>query len=149
MKKRINLMKKPSRVVTCLLLVVVLCVTMLPLKASAVEWIPMGDPGTHEAFWGQGATIADVCNAITGNWLPMTNGQVMGYMGTVLLGQIAERSTGATVTVQVYYFQIPGQPINYMYEWTVTESSGHTHGPYKFTPNPYVTRSVEENEFSR
>lgn len=136
--------------VISMLLAVVMILTVPVTAFAASGWVPMTDePETHEAFWGEGATVADVCNAITGYWLPLTNAQMMGYIGVTVLGQMAENSIGCTVTVQVYTMQITGQPIHYLYEWSVTESDGTVHGPYRYQPNPYVAREVEEDEVVR
>ena len=138
------------------LIVVVVFTCVIPNEAAASSvWIPMSS-STRLAFWGQNASVSQVCNAIVDSLNSQAQDEqqwtyimVFGILGFSTLSALATYTDGCYVKYESFYFNIIGQPIQYLYQVTLLDANLNImHGPFRYQPNPYVASIPEEEQFS-
>lgn len=96
-------------------------------------WIFMGSD-SHYISWGEGMTVAAVAAVISIGLGFIGGAAVIAAMGTGVLGVLAAGAVGGTLYVESYYMIMPLQPIQYLYIWSFTASTGDSYGPYYYFP---------------
>lgn len=142
------------RLLSIMLALIVVFTCVIPGEAAAASvWIPMTS-NTRLAFWGQNATVSQVCDAIVASLnsqaeeeMQWTSTMIIGILGFGTLSALATYTDGCYVKYESFYFQITGQPIQYLYQVTLLDSSFNVmHGPFRYQPNPYVASVPEEED---
>ena len=142
-------MKKLSvRRMLILMIVVALATTTV---FATDDWVYRGG-GSHEAFWGYNATVAQVAGSIADAAFEagLDEGSFNAVTATAVIGGatlrvLAETTTGCVFEYSVYTLQPLFQPIHYKYEITLVDSNGDRYGPFLLMPNPYSSNHVEKD----
>ncbi len=151
-----------KRKASLILAIVFICACVFPYQALADSvWIPLYNPQpTPElAFWGENASVSRVCDVIASSinaQIPTINENVedktwvglmvLAVVGSSTISALAQATDGCYVQYEAFYFQIPGQPIQYLYKLTLLDENMNVlYGPFRYQPNPYVA-SIPEDE---
>lgn len=79
-------------------------------------------------------TVAAVAAAISVGLGAVGGAAIIAAVGTGVLGVLAAGAVGGTLYVESYDMAIPDQPIQFLYIWSFTASTGDSYGPYQFFP---------------
>ncbi len=143
------------RMLGIIIAMAILVTTVLPYQVLADStWTPLHPPTEREAFWGENATVSAVCNAVVDALNAQAEDEqqwnylmVLGVLGFSTLNALAIYTEGCYVRYETLYFQIPGQPMQYMYKITLLDENHNVmHGPFRYTPNSYVASDPNKDE---